>query len=754
MSKEFPLGLEVIARPNQPLVSHLRNTAEIAYHRALGIGLPPEMATAVKRTGLGHDLGKVADDVQLKLHGLEVNKAPHAPDGARFMADLGYLIEGFLGFRHHGGLSEDLAPDSWPERSLSMHRVESWAKESGVQAEIEALPCRVLLTQIREWVKDHQLTPDDATSVVTRHRRGMDFYYLLRLLLGCLVYADHTDSASVENGPDLKASLPYKAKENLANVGTHLENVRLERRATTDKALLELRDAVQAACMKPWPDGKRIAVLTAPTGCGKTLASLLSAFTINGVDQCVYVAPLLAVTDQAHGLFHDLGIDVLVHTSVHRIFKDEEEPESERLGSKARDTASRKNGWDHPFIETTTERLSRVLVGKATSDVKRMLVLSKPSTLVVIDEIQYIPPIKLRVYLRLLYRLGCKVLLMSATTTMTKVVLEQEELPYYNMGDFKQVRSFRRFKWLGTSEKNGPSMDSIGKQVLAGYNTVARAKMAWQQSKYPDEAFIYTSHQCPKHREAILAAVTTRLKECLPVRLAATQAIWTGKDISFPQGLLQLAPADGVTQFKGRINREGAKDGSGDITLWHNFKAFAAGGDTDLPYCPADEDYRDATDRLAKAIKSRRLPEWDDFVMQELYDQIATEMAQENYQKEISGADVTLTHAFTSERNGRRTSLPVPKNVRCLTLIPPRENEALVFVNYAGALQKIRKGQLRWDEALQYGVNIRIPSDKNPFYAKVMDSIQECQIQFKNEKEPRTVELWLGSYHPIFGIDF
>jgi CRISPR/Cas system-associated endonuclease/helicase Cas3 len=62
---------------------------------------------------------------------------------------------------------------------------------------------------------------------------------------------------------------------------------------------------------------------------------------------------------------------------------------------------------------------------------------------------------------------------------------------------------------------------------------------------------------CPAHRRETLEEVGKRLKSGQACRLAATQCLEAGVDLSFPALWRALAPMDALCQAAGRCNREG-----------------------------------------------------------------------------------------------------------------------------------------------------------------------------------------------------
>jgi hypothetical protein len=66
-----------------------------------------------------------------------------------------------------------------------------------------------------------------------------------------------------------------------------------------------------------------------------------------------------------------------------------------------------------------------------------------------------------------------------------------------------------------------------------------------------------TTLMCPRHRQAVLSDVRTRLKGGLPVRLVSTSLIEAGVDISFPEVWRATTGLDSIAQAAGRCSWRG-----------------------------------------------------------------------------------------------------------------------------------------------------------------------------------------------------
>jgi CRISPR-associated endonuclease/helicase Cas3 len=131
--------------------------------------------------------------------------------------------------------------------------------------------------------------------------------------------------------------------------------------------------------------------LTAPTGCGKTFASMAFALghaETHGLRRVIYALPFTSVTEQnaaefrrAFGMFGEAA--VLEHHSAYAPTEtDEEHPTEIRRRLLA-------ENWDAPVVVTTNVRLLETLFASRPSDARRLHRVAR--SVVVLDEAQAIP---------------------------------------------------------------------------------------------------------------------------------------------------------------------------------------------------------------------------------------------------------------------------------------------------------------------------------------------------------------------------
>ena len=267
----------------QPLADHLRQVAMLA--RRFAREAAPEcrhLHEAAYWAGLLHDLGKYREGFQRRLadsrvrgeetHHRELGAA-HAIEGGR--PDIAFCIAG-----HHGGL---------PDRAVLKEMLNG---PSG----------RSLLTEVLPIAQDDcpELTQSIAGSL--NAERSPDDELLIRLLFGCLVDADWTDTgAHFGRANGLEAQPEPPALDAAKHLATVLAYVQRKSMACTNDSVREIRRQILKSALgaAEWPPG--LFSMTVPTGGGKTLSGLAFALKHakrHGLRRVIYVAPYLSIIEQ------------------------------------------------------------------------------------------------------------------------------------------------------------------------------------------------------------------------------------------------------------------------------------------------------------------------------------------------------------------------------------------------------------------------------------------------------------------------
>jgi CRISPR-associated endonuclease/helicase Cas3 len=578
-----------------------------------------------------HDFGKYTDYFQDYL----INDVISAEKGHSFIsACLTYAtllknyeinthqaaIKAFLGFicvlRHHSSLQVIGILDK--EAQSEQKRLEKqaiqlqkklpdifaeapWEQYFDQQTLHELLRVQKLFENERFWKMSAQLTG--------KRQHANYWYFPLVYLFSLLIDADKTDSGGIEHSC-IKTTEPEKVDSYLQEKNKGRQSELIDRREKARRTILDTIDNLTDEQVKK----QRFFTLTAPTGIGKTLASLQAALKLQNriaqlegyTPRIITAIPFINIIEQTRLDYEAVFPNSLV---VHHRLTDFTE---QKFTKKQEDISVDKQlmlveAWEGQAVLTTFVQLFHSLLTGTNRPLKKINKLA--GSIVILDEIQSISHEKMPLIGALLQKVaeffGTRFILMTATQPM---LLEQgtkllhafvpkesgvnpaaiELLPDYP----KYFESLMRTQFVPCLEKR---MDTIsfcdfvlktvnewqvgnrehvnkeqGKNpsVLIVVNTIQRSIDIFKQLQKmrKEKKFLHrpvlaclSTNLIPKHRRRIISFVHKCLEKAKPVILVSTQTIEAGVDLDFDIGFRDLAPLSSLIQTAGRINREGRK---------------------------------------------------------------------------------------------------------------------------------------------------------------------------------------------------
>jgi CRISPR-associated endonuclease/helicase Cas3 len=572
--------------PWEPLETHLEEVAEMAGRFGGKFGLN----SMARQIGLWHDVGKYSAAFQKYLRtageiacqemaegqgahaGKAVRRVDHSTPGAKFAIerlgdDCSHLIRQIV-FNviagHHTGLLDHSDESGSPG---FMERLRKTCETlEGIPAHIEANDMDLSEVRKFQWVVSQQKTSE----------LGYQFAFLTRMAFSCLVDADflcterfmdssrHAHRTSVSPQWDIAEELIEAC---VAELSGGLDQV-AEHQGSRGP-VFAARNELYRLCREKGDSAQGLFELSAPTGTGKTLASV--AFAVrhaakHGLDRIIYALPFTSIVEQTtdvfRGLFGDLGPHFLIEH--HSDVRAERDTTENRLHSE---------NWNAPMVVTTNVRLFESLFANRPGACRKLHNVAR--SVIVLDEPQALPPGLLLPCLKALEELrrnyGVSVLFCSATPPAI------ERGPHFPEGisGMKSVVPEGAFADLPRrvrTEKLGTlGCEELARKIVAEprslciVNTRISAQKIYRLVESmidPSERsrlFHLSTWMCGQHRSDTLTAIKRSLssEKAEPCRLISTQVVEAGVDLDFPVVFRELAGFDSLTQAAGRCNREG-----------------------------------------------------------------------------------------------------------------------------------------------------------------------------------------------------
>lgn len=505
-----------------------------------------------------HDLGKLDEENQSVLSGqIAAKRLPlnHADAGAAFLLDdaSSALLAAVSIAAHHTGL---------PDFGTESIREDSAFRDDNVKEQVDA----VLL----EYSQIHNSNVSARPPIESAMPSG-DLSVFLRMLLSCLVDADHTDTAShYGKYPESMDTIPLRPAERLVLLDHYVETLR---KFGESGERNRLRSEMYAVC-KDSPICENIASCDAPVGSGKTtavMAHLLAQASKRGLRRIFVVLPFTNIIQQSVEKYRkalvfpgENGEEVVAELHHRAEFENE-------------DTRHLTALWRAPIIVTTAVAFFETLAAKTPSALRRLHELA--GSAIFVDEAHGALPAHL---LPLAWRWiniyakewSCYWILASGSLNQFWEIKEisGQKLEVPNIADLSLRSSLNRFESKRIEYRANLTPQSLETLVegveqspgprLVILNTVQSAAVV---AKYICEKYgrgrveHLSTSLTPSDREKTLGQVKTRLNESDDDDwvLVATSCVEAGVDFSFRTGFRELASLTSLLQAAGRVNRNG-----------------------------------------------------------------------------------------------------------------------------------------------------------------------------------------------------
>jgi CRISPR-associated endonuclease/helicase Cas3 len=575
----------------------------------------PAMLEIVRSAARFHDLGKLDSGFQKTL---ETNRKSdehirHEDAGVAWLLANGADEAAGLVSAHHQGLVRyflEVADD----RPVATGRLDGGAfriKEDGTK--------KATATSLEAYLRGHEehygpriVEPEQHQNKLTGLSR--------RLLLSCLVDADHSDTAAhYGNEPAVLPPLP-RWEERLAKLDEYVARLpRANPRKATPQELerQSIRDELYRLCRNADPLS-RLRSCDAVVGSGKTtamMAHLLKVAATRNLRHIIVVLPYTNIIRQSVEVYRKAlclegeNPDEIVAEHHHQ------------ADFKSLDTRYLTTLWQAPIIVTTAVQFFETLASNNTSRLRKLHEL--PGSAVCLDEAHAALPSSL-------WPVCWNWLAQWTRRWNGHLVLASGSLPaFWTVEDFRSICEGRdsgkapqrpaatidplcfsltvqaeeaehhRVKFvtepqpLSADELIGRIEMSSGPRLVV-VNTVQSAAMLAAQinTRGGMQVLHLSTALAPVHRAIIVERVKALLKHQSDWVLVATSLVEAGMDFSFSSGFRQRASAASLIQLGGRVNR-GADRGDDCSVLDFDFKDVQT-----FPDNPTLKPSKDALDRL------------------------------------------------------------------------------------------------------------------------------------------------------------
>ena len=557
----------------QPYVEHIGNVRRRALcniEAALCYRATPEplLRSGVEWASAFHDLGKLEEENQRVLASSETGKLRnHVDAGVAHLLQVRQPDAALAVYSHHIGLP------SLPDEAAKQQR----SRQDPSQAECRDPDLKLITdANLSRLLSIHrEVTGPDPpeTSAAGNFRKGLD----RRLVLSCLVDADHSDTARNYGEEPGREPAGCRWDERLEALDKYVAKLAAKKGGSRTA----LRSRVYETC-RGADTSYAFYACDSPVGSGKTTA--IMAYLLRAAIDCKFrrifvVLPYTNIIRQAVDVYREALVlpveDPERVVAAHHHQSEFETPELRYLTTL----------WESPIIVTTAVQFFETLAACATPKLRKLHQL--PGSAVFIDEAHAAMPIHLWPYMwsqlkALASDWSCRFVLGSGSLAKfwekDRIMGGKTEtlppmIPDDLRADSAGAEGMRvRYKSRAGAFDLAGLCDWIQEREHAGsrlvvLNTVqSAATVALELRGRGVDTLHLSTALAPVHRNAILDRVRKRLQERdSNWVLVATSCVEAGVDLSFRTAFRERARATSIVQIGGRVNRH-AEWGSG--TVW------------------------------------------------------------------------------------------------------------------------------------------------------------------------------------------
>ncbi len=405
-----------------------------------------------------------------------------------------------------------------------------------------------------------------------KEKNLFELFFRTSYLYSLLIFADRNMASKLPFAYE-----DYQRKSTLAPIPFNMIEKKVQSfKSKKDDIRQQLFDTLDKQVSYNSVSSKNIFMVTAPTGAGKTLATLNFAFKLKEKyqkEKIIYALPLTNIIEQnyneikkilTHYMPNDFEKNEFDYLIKHHYLADYKLNEA----TDVKDVLKMVESWSSEIVVTTFIQLFYAFSSNQASYLYRFSALQ--NSVLVLDEPQVLNAEHWLLIRKMLFwlveNLEVKIILMTATKPL---IFKQDE--YIELAETINFKEF--IKNRGSRHKLIPSFDNTqtiekfvdfvskkieGKQsVLVVLNTKKSSTEFFEliQEKREEYIVYYLSTTlAPYHRKEVIAEIQKSIKT-KKVIVVSTQVIEAGVDLDFEIGFRDLAPLDSIVQTAGRVNR-------------------------------------------------------------------------------------------------------------------------------------------------------------------------------------------------------
>ncbi|NLU35397.1 MAG: DEAD/DEAH box helicase, partial [Wolinella succinogenes] len=413
------LGNSLFSHPNYPFKNHVKNIADSFDDREH------------KESAYFHDIAKLSDDFQSYINGNFKRKTTHAFESAFVyfcqQGEFRSWEESAIFYsilKHHINLPnifEDIIANHFDDFD------ELLFKKTGLFEKLESIQ-KNLQNEYRYKEEDLESFCDffNVFKKQIEKIETINIYFLFKLRFSKLIFADKYEAIFHASYKPEKSFEPQKYIDNLEDliVKKNEEN-KIDLNNNRNKARIEILENYQSNC------SKKIFIIEAPTGIGKTLAALRLALEIakNENKQTIITAlPFTSIIEQTHSEYRQIFEDNILLKYHHLTDNKQYISDTEQNQNLQKNDYIASTWAFDDVIVTTFNQLFYTIFSNKNRDLTKFWRLE--NSVIILDEIQSIPRVLLKDVAETLAFLSeaynIHFILMSATIPAIKEFLGKE----------------------------------------------------------------------------------------------------------------------------------------------------------------------------------------------------------------------------------------------------------------------------------------------------------------------------------------